>query len=382
MAKNLTRKRSILVGVEAAYGTAATLTLANSVQMADYSPTPLEAATVERTQFRDFVGAAAELTASRTAVLNPTCELVGGGLNTTDNDRNKEPLRPQFHGLLRACGMTEQRVKADGSPATEGTANETRGWKYTVGDPTTAASATIRSKVDSIIQTITGCRGTFVITAELGAIPTIAFTMTGRYSTPLLDDRTTVLSGNRPTDVPPSLVGSENSRVNGAWPLLMPQGAPPAPCVSSVTVDCGHTVTVRDCISDDTGCADLNDDGTGKSKPVVIITDRTTTGTITADADLATAASATTPGDNPWKTAGTGQAKSGLEPDVVSGCPSGIIAHGVKAGEFWSLGGPKITVGAISEEDRDGILAYSIPLRFVPNKGNDEFSLIFWGDLT
>lgn len=375
MARNLTRKRSILVGLETVgkYGedleAEEVFGLDKSVQMSDYSPTPLEAATVERTQFRDFVGAAAELTASRTAILNPTCELVGGGLHAT---LDKVPLRPQFHRLLLACGMTEQAVNA--AAENEDTEADVRGWKYTVGDPTKARSVAIRSRVDNILQEVRGCRGTFVITAELGAIPTIAFTMTGRYSKP--GDAVITTTGTRPTDVPPSLVGSENSRVNGAWPALMPGGEAPAPCVSSVSVDCGHTVTVRDCISDDTGCADLNADGTGKSKPVVTITDRTTTGSITADADLSAA--------SPWDVAGTGQARAVAAGTATANgrtCPTGILSHGVKPGEAWSFGG-NVTVGAITEEDRDGILAYNMPLRFVPTgAGNNEFSIIFWGDL-
>ena len=379
MAKNLTRKRSILVGLEVAtdYGSGfpasgdEALGLDKAVSMADYSPTPLDAVTVERTQFRDFVGASAELTASRTAVLNPTCEMVGGGLDATNT---KAPVKPQFWRLLLACGMTEQSVNAAGTEETDAAA--IRGWKYTVGDPTQARSVAILSKADTIIQQVNGCRGTFVITAELGAIPTIAFTMTGRYGKPELETvAKRVTTGTRPTDVPPSLVGSENSRINGAWPALMPQGAPPAPCASTVSVDCGHTVTVRDCISASSG--------TGKSEPQVLITDRTTTGAITVDADLATAANATIAGDNPWDTAGTGEARAGLSPEVVSNRPSGIIAHGTKAGEWWSLGGPSITVGAITEEDRDGNLAYNLPLRFVPTgSGNNEFSIIFWGDLT
>lgn len=368
MAKNLTRKRSILVGEEVRYGTAPTLTLADAVQMADYSPTPLEAATVERTLFRPFVGAAAELTASRTAIANPTCELVGGGLKSGDDGNpTDEPLKPQFYKLLLACGMVEQGIDAAGEAAT---GDAVRGWKYTVGDPTTAKSVTIQSRVDTITQSITGCRGTFVITAELGAIPTIAFTMTGRYNKPGLV--TAERTGTRPTDVPPSLVGSENSRVNGAWPALMPRGDESAPCASSISVDCGHTVTVRDCISDNTGM--------GVSTPGVIITDRTTTGAITVDADLALAGQPTTAGDNPWDTAGTGVAVDGLTPQVVSGNVSGLLRHGTKPGEWWSLGGPSVTVGAITEEDRDGILAYSLPLRFVPTgNGNNEFSIVFWG---
>lgn len=354
----LVRKRSILAKVETAYGTSAAPTLADAVTLTEFSPTPLEATVVERNLLRPFVGAASELIAQRTTILNPTCELVGGGIDSAITG-GKAPLRPQFHALLRACGMVETAIKKDGTAAASNGSDRV-GWRYTTGDPTNAASVTVISQVDGIQQLIVGCRGTFVISGENGGIPTIAFTMTGRYRRPLKTALPT--TGARPTDVPPSLVGSDNTVVTSTW-------RPLNPCVHTFSVDCGHTITPRDCVRDNTG--------TGID---VLITDRTTTGSIVADAkvDTTSLTGQAAEGD-PWGVSGTGEGTAVLE--VGANPPTGLIRHGLSAGEWWTVGGPSISIGAVTEEDRDGILAYGHPLRFAPTgNGNNDFTITFWGD--
>lgn len=358
----LSRKRSVLAKIESTAGTAVTPTLSDRVTMSDYSPTPLEAENVERQLFRPFVGAAPVLIGGKTTILNPTCEMVGGGLYTDGNGKDKAPIRPQFHALLQACGMVEAAIKKDGSAAKDKDADHA-GWRYTVGDPTKAKSVTIISQVDGIQQIVKGCRGTFVISGEIGAVPTIAFTMTGIYGRPL--SKALPTGGTAPTDVPPQLFSGDNTAWDGASQL-----STVVPCVYSFSADCGHLVETVDCAARTTG--------TGLK---VEITDRTTTGAVVADAKVDTTDAGSPQAGDPWSVAGTGTGTAVAEAGTTS-TPTGLIRHGTKPGAWWTVGGPSISIGAITEEDRAGILAYNHPLTFSPTgAGNNELTLTFWGKL-
>lgn len=357
----LSRKRSLLAKLETTAGTAVTPGLEDRVTMSDYSPTPLEAPTVERQLFRPFVGAAPVLIGSKTAILNPTCEMVGGGLSATGDGAGKAPIRPQFHALLQACGMVEAAIKADGSAATDNAADHV-GWRYTVGDPPQAKSCTIVSQADGIQQLVRGCRGTFVISGEIGDVPTIEFTMTGIYGRPL---KKALPSGTAPTDVPPQLFSGDNTAWDGASQLRTV-----VPCVYSFSADCGHIVETVDCAARTTG-AGLK----------VEITDRSTSGTVVADAKVETTNAATKVEDgDPWSVAGTGVGTAVAEAGTAA-TPTGLIRHGTQPGAWWTIGAASLSIGAITEGDRTGILTYNHPLTFSPSQGNDELTLTFWGKL-
>ena len=352
----LTRKRALYAKIENTKRTAESVGKGDRVVMADFSPTPLEAETVERQLFRPYVGAAPVIIGSKTSVLNPTCELVGGGLVSGKS----APQKPQFHALLQACGMVESAIKVDGTASTSD--NDRAGWRYTTGDPTKAKTCTIVTRVDGIQQIIAGCRGTFAISGEIGAIPTIAFTLTGLYQRPL-SVAAAPSAGTFPADVAPQLFSSDNT----AWDAGGQIDAINR-CVYTFSADCGHTVETVDCVSG----------AVGKGLKVEI-TDRNTTGGVVADAKVDTTSAASVKDGDPWGVAGTGVGTAVAE-SVASKLPQGLIRHGTVPGAWWTIGGASVSIGAVTEEDRSGILAYSHPLVFSPTgDGNNELTLTFWG---
>lgn len=123
--------------------------------------------------------------------------------------------------LLPACGWVED----DGvfSPISRGPGG--------VGLPKTI---TIGQFVDGKLRRLSGCMGTFVITAPTGKVAEIAFTFQGKYFENETD--TALLAPTYPTAAP----------LRFADGMLTWGGA--NICTSQVTIDAGNTVILRECV--------------------------------------------------------------------------------------------------------------------------------------
>ena len=194
-------------------------------------------------------------------------------------------------------------------------------------------SASIYFNNDGVLHVITGARGTFVLNAEVGEIPTIEFTMTGIY--------------NAPTDT----AAPASTYTNQATPLIFKAGSTTAfsilgysGCLMSLEFDMANEIIYRELV----GC--------DKS---VIITNRAVEGTCMIEAPTIAQKDFFT---------------------IANDDTTGILTmlHGTTAGNRVTLLAPKVDIGNPSYEDSDGIQMLSLPFAAIPTSaGNDEVSLTF-----
>jgi len=181
---------------------------------------------------------------------------------------------------------------------------------------------------------VTGARGTFTITANVGEIPTIDFTMTGVYVAP--DD-----------SAQPSVTYAAQST-----PLIFKQGNTTALNVMGLTtaklsnysLDIGNEIVYRELVG-----------GSGE----VLLTNRNVTGSVTIEAialstkDYFATALANTLG-------------------IIE------FTHGTSAGNIVKVDSAKADISDVSYGDLDGIAMLEIPFTAVPSTaGNDEIELVY-----
>lgn len=382
----LTRKRLILAKTEATYGTDSSPAGTDAILVKELEITPIEADVVSRDLIRPYLGNSDQLLANTRVSITFQVELAGSGTAAT---------APRFSSLLKACGMAETTTAAAitgtaqagsagsitlaaASSATDdiyngmiititgGTgsggvgiitdyvgstkvatvqkstatftpsASSTYSIAANVGyKPVSASfdSASIYFNNDGVLHIITGARGTFVLNAEVGEIPTIEFTMLGIY--------------NAPTDT----AAPATTYTNQATPLIFKAGNTTAfsilsysGCLMSLELDMANETVYRELV----GC--------DKS---VLITNRAVEGTCMIEAPTIAQKDFFT---------------------VANDDTTGILTmlHGTTAGNRVTLLAPKIDIGNPSYEDSDGIQMLSLPFAAIPTTaGNDEVSLTF-----
>ena len=382
----LTRKRLILAKTEATYGTDSSPAGTDAILVKELEITPIEADVVSRDLIRPYLGNSDQLLANTRVSITFQVELAGSGTAAT---------APRFSSLLKACGMAETTTAAaitgtaqagsagsitlaaaasatddiyngmiitiTGGTGSGGvgvitdyvgstkvatvqksTATFTPGASSTysiaanVGyKPVSASfdSASIYFNNDGVLHVITGARGTFVLNAEVGEIPTIEFTMTGIY--------------NAPTDT----AAPATTYTNQATPLIFKAGSTTAfsilgysGCLMSLEFDMANEIIYRELV----GC--------DKS---VIITNRAVEGTCMIEAPTIAQKDFFT---------------------IANDDTTGILTmlHGTTAGNRVTLLAPKVDIGNPSYEDSDGIQMLSLPFAAIPTSaGNDEVSLTF-----
>ena len=382
----LTRKRLILAKTEATYGTDSSPAGTDAILVKELEITPIEADVVSRDLIRPYLGNSDQLLANTRVSITFQVELAGSGTAAT---------APRFSSLLKACGMAETTTAAaitgtaqagsagsitlaaaasatddiyngmiitiTGGTGSGGvgvitdyvgstkvatvqksTATFTPGASSTysiaanVGyKPVSASfdSASIYFNNDGVLHIITGARGTFVLNAEVGEIPTIEFTMLGIY--------------NAPTDT----AAPATTYTNQATPLIFKAGNTTAfsilgysGCLMSLELDMANETVYRELV----GC--------DKS---VIITNRAVEGTCMIEAPTIAQKDFFT---------------------IANDDTTGILTmlHGTTAGNRVTLLAPKVDIGNPSYEDSDGIQMLSLPFAAIPTSaGNDEVLLTF-----
>jgi len=178
----LTRKRVILIEAESSYGTDPTPAATDVVLVRDLSITPQSSDVVNRDVVRPYLGASEQLLANTRVECTFSVELAGSGTAGTP---------PRYGSALKACGFSETI-----SDEVSGGGNDT----VTYAPVSSGfSSVTIHYNVDGVRHIVTGCRGTFVINAAVGEIPSIDFTFTGIYNAPTDFALPTVTYGNQAT---------------------------------------------------------------------------------------------------------------------------------------------------------------------------------------
>lgn len=307
----LTRRQLILAKEETTYGTDPTPTEgSNAILVRSISATPLESDTVSRELIRPYLGQSEQLLGQTRVSIEFEVELAGSGTAGT---------APAYGPLLKACGLSE-----------------------TVSASTSVTYAPVSSSFDSVtiyfnnsgvLHKATGCRGTFSLNAEVGAIPTIAFTFTGIYAAPT----DSAISG--PT------------YANQADPLLFKNGNTTnfeifsyAGCLQSLSFEMANEVVYRELV----GC----------DKEVLIV-NRAPSGEAVIEAVAV--------GTHNFFNDATGSSTGNL-----------TFEHGGTAGNIVTFTASQIDLSGPTYSDQDGVQMLTLPYIATPtNSGNDELSLVF-----
>ena len=304
-----TSQRLLLAEEETTYGTDPSPTgAANAILVRSLEISPFQSDAVERELIRGYMGNYETLHANQRVEVTFEVEMVGSGTAGT---------APAFGPLLKACGNSE-----------------------TVVSDTSVTYAPVSSSFDSVTiyffqdgvrQIVTGARGSFSLSAEIGQIPTISFTMIGIY--------------NEPTDV----ANVTPTYQNQAKPVLFKNGNTTnqqlfsyAGAVQSFSFDQNNQSVYRELV--------------GGSKEV-LITDRRPGGSIVLEAELMA----------------TKNYFSSIT-DAATG--NNTFKHGQTAGNIFTFSAPQTDLSAVSYSDSDGVQMLNFDYTATPTtSGNDEYSL-------
>ena len=306
----LTRKRVILVEKEQSYGTDPSPVATDVVLVRDLSITPQSSDVVNRDVVRPYLGASEQLLANTKVECTFSVELAGSGAAGT---------APRYGSALKACGFSE--TVSSGTSVTYA--------------PVSASftSVTIHYNVDGVRHIVTGCRGSFVLNAAVGEIPSIDFTFTGIYNAPTDTALPSVTYGAQAT---PLIFKNGNT---SGFSLLSHSGA-----LMNLSMDVGNELVYRELV--------------GGTKEV-LITDRAANGSVSIEAPAL--------GTNDFFAAALTDASLGnLQ-----------FLHGTTAGNKVQFISSKVDIGDVSYGEADGVTMLEIPYTLVPSAANDEMSLIF-----
>jgi len=307
----LTRKRVILIEAETSYGTDPTIVAADAVLVRDLSITPQSSDVVSRELIRPYLGASEQLLANTRVECTFAVELCGSGTAGT---------APRYGDALKACGMSETIVA------------NTRVTYAPVSS--SFSSVTIHYNIDGVRHKVVGARGSVELSAEVGQIPVLNFTMQGIYVAP--DDSALPTVSYGAQDEPLIFKNGNTS----SFQLLSYAGA-----LQSVTFDLGNELIYQELV--------------GGTKQVLLV-DRQASGSVTIEAP-------TLSQKDFFAAALTDTSLGNLQ-----------FTHGTAAGNIVQFTSSKVDIGDVNYGDIDGIASLEIPYTLVPStSGNDEFSIIY-----
>lgn len=304
----LTRKRLILAKIESTYGTDSTPTGAEAILVRNLEITPLQADVVTRDLIRPYLGNFEQILANQRVEITFEVELAGSGAAGT---------APAWGPVMKSCAMAETVVAT-----TSVTYAPVSG---------SFSSCSIYFNNDGVRHKITGCRGSFSVSGEVGQIPVISFTMMGIYNAP--DDSAL------PTP----------TYSNQATPVIFKQGNTTgfqvfsySGCLQSFSMDLANEMVYRELV----GCT-----------KEVLITNRAPNGTVVIEA--------TTIATKDFFTIANGTSTGNL-----------TFQHGQTAGNIVTFSSPQTDIGSPTYSDQDGIQMLNLPYVATPTTaGNDELSI-------
>lgn len=311
----LSRKRLILAKTESPYGSDSTPSgSSDAILVRNLEITPLQAETVSRDLIRPYLGASEQLIAQARVEVTFEVELAGSGTAGT---------APAFGPVLKACGLAETIVPASPGPGSVTYAPVSSSF----------SSVTIYFHNDGIRHKVTGCRGSFSLNAEVGQIPTIAFTMTGIYNAPTDETLPAPTYANQAT---PLVFKNGNT---SSFSIHSYSG-----CLQSLSFDLANSIVYRELV----GCT-----------KEVLITDRAPSGTCVIEAPLIAT-------------------KDFFTIANASATGSMSFLHGTTAGNRVTFTTAQTDINSPTYSDQDGIQMLNLPYVAIPTSaGNNELSLAF-----
>ena len=306
----LTRKRVILIEAESSYGTDPNPGATDVVLVRDLSITPQSSDVVNRDVVRPFLGASEQLLANTSVEVSFSVELAGSGAAGT---------APRYGAALKACGLSE--TVASGTSVTYAPVSSS------------FSSVTIHYNTDGVRHKVTGARGTVVLNASVGEIPSLDFTFTGIYNAPDDSALPSVTYGDQAT---PLVFKNGNTT---SFQLLSFSAA-----LMSLSMDLGNSTVYRELV--------------GGTKEV-IITDRAASGSVSIEAVALSS-------KDYFAAALTDSSLGNLS-----------ITHGTTAGNIVTFSSTKVHIGDVAYGETDGIQMLEIPYTLVPSASGNELSLVF-----
>jgi len=305
----LTRKRLLLAKIEATYGEDPTPDTTNAILVRNLDITPLQSDIVQRELIRPYLGNYEQLLAQTRVQVTFEVELAGSGTAGT---------APAYGPVLRACGLSQA---LDATTVTY------------VPLSSNFASVSLYFFQDGIRHRVTGARGSFTLNGAVGAIPTIAFEMTGIYNAPTTPTAVVPTYGNQAT---PLIFKNGNTTSFSAFGY--------AAALQSIDLNMSNEIIYRELV--------------GGTKEV-LITDRKPSGTLQIESPaLAT---------KDYFTTSTGNTLGSI-----------TFQHGTAAGNRATLTMAQADLADASYTDMDGITMLNLPYVATPTTaGNDELSLVF-----
>jgi hypothetical protein len=304
----LTRKRLILAKIESSYGTDSTPAGTEAILVRNLEITPLQADVVTRDLIRPYLGNFEQILANQRVEITFDVELAGSGAAGT---------APSWGPVMKSCAMSE--TISAGTSVTYAPVSSS------------FSSCSIYFNNDGVRHKITGCRGSFSISGEVGQIPVISFTMMGIYNAP--DDSAL------PTP----------TYSNQATPVIFKQGNTTgfqvfsySGCLQSFSMDLANEMVYRELV----GCT-----------KEVLITNRAPNGTVVIEAPTIAAKDFFT---------------------IANGTSTGNLTfqHGQTAGNIVTFSSPQTDIGSPTYSDQDGIQMLNLPYVATPTTaGNDELSI-------
>lgn len=184
----LTRNRLLLAKIEATYGTDADCDGTDALLVSNLEVNPLQIELLDRELIQPYLGNSEKVAGQRMASVTFDVELVTSGTVGT---------APRWGRLMRACAFEETIVAS------------TSVTYAPISDPDTMESVTVDFWADNKRHLITGCRGTWSLTANVGEIPKISFELMGIYNDVTDDPKPTPITFGDQAD--PLAVNSDNT---------------------------------------------------------------------------------------------------------------------------------------------------------------------------
>lgn len=305
----LTQKALVLVKAETTFGTDAVPVAATDAILVTDPAFSVDVNVLERNFARPDFSQYASVIGRKLASVAFSIQMHGSG---TAN------VSPIWARILAACAMVETQ-DAGTTPSTF--------------DPVTSAqtSVTIYLYYEGLLHKMTGCMGTFTISAEAGGNAVINFTMTGNYVAPT--DSTYPAA--------PVFQDVVSPQVELA---ALAYGVDASLVVNAFNMDIGNNVVPR---------ADVN---SGDGYRGVRISGRNTSGGIDPEVEE---------DDTFWAQM------------TASTLSTFTMTIGQTAGNRIVLTAPKTQIIGIGYGDRENLRTYDLSLAFRRNLGNDEFKLTF-----
>jgi hypothetical protein len=312
----LERKKAVVVCLETEYGVAPAIETGSLMLATELSITPYQGNTVERTRIRPEFGGYAQINTGPNTQVQITVPWSGSGEAPVIGT---SVVAPAWGVLARACQMQEVEDLDAGEVTYTRVSEE--------GD-----SVTIYYLHDGQQQCVKGVRGTLTGTANTGALPTLAFTMTGLYERPTTVSPITLTVENQADEIPVNFQNTTEFTLLGHEAIGQ-----------NFSFDLANTVTFRDLI---------NYQG-------VHITDSAPTGQASfqmprlVDFDIFE--------------------KTESHQVVTTGAVA--FSHGTVPGNIVGARGPKVQMAGMTTQDSDGITHVQSDLRWLAVDGDDELVL-------